>query len=489
MSLVPSYPQPYTLYNPASGHPLYSGPNGEPGFSAAPLEPSQHWTMPDGREAWWHPGDAPVASNQVALGLRRYLPAPSPLTYDALLALALKYGANNAGANVAAAVALAESGGDWSAHNNNAGTGDDSEGLWQVNLLAHPQYRAVNLYNVDQNAAAAADVSAGWSNFEPWSTFLNGDYLQYLRSGPITSGPAPGPGPSEHIEVGPVESVADAIINALPDPNFFGFHPRDYLAGPIRDLAKGIDAALSLIEHGLSDTRQWISDAVSHVETIVDPLINAAEHDVLAVVNFGVGAVEGLAREAGSVAAEALHEAEAIGGAILREAEGFALGLVHDVEAVAEAGIAEAEHLASSAVDGLAHLTSSLIADAEHLAEAGIRDVEGLAAAGIRDAEGLATTLAHDAEVAAEDVLRPLISATDSAWRAFVRDVFAPLESKVAHFIDDVLAPIEPLLAALHQLGDWVLAAARLAVASPEDVAETLHSITPDDVIRLFEAS
>jgi hypothetical protein len=81
----------------------------------------------------------------------------------------------------AVAVALAESGGDPGAHCLNcAGVPEDSQGLWQINLNAHPQYQGINMYDPLTNAKAAFAVSSGGSNFNPWSTFTNGAYKKYL---------------------------------------------------------------------------------------------------------------------------------------------------------------------------------------------------------------------------------------------------------------------------------------------------------------------
>ena len=81
----------------------------------------------------------------------------------------------------AIAVALAESSGSPTAHCLNcAGVPEDSRGLWQINVNAHPQYAGVNLYDPLTNAKAAFAVSSGGSNFNPWSTFTNGAYKQYL---------------------------------------------------------------------------------------------------------------------------------------------------------------------------------------------------------------------------------------------------------------------------------------------------------------------
>jgi hypothetical protein len=79
----------------------------------------------------------------------------------------------------AVAIAMAESGGNVGARCvyciTNPATGqpypDHSHGLWQINILAHPQYderqlEADPLYN----AKAAFAVSGGGATFRPWST-------------------------------------------------------------------------------------------------------------------------------------------------------------------------------------------------------------------------------------------------------------------------------------------------------------------------------
>lgn len=97
------------------------------------------------------------------------------------------------GLNTAIAVALAESGGNTLAYNPEtaAGTpvGSGSRGLWQIYGKAHPQYNSDAAYEPTNNARAAFAISGSGTNFQPWSTYTNGDYRKYLSqaSGPSTT--------------------------------------------------------------------------------------------------------------------------------------------------------------------------------------------------------------------------------------------------------------------------------------------------------------
>lgn len=88
---------------------------------------------------------------------------------------------------VAVAVALAESGGDPKAHN--ATPPDDSYGLWQINMYRGlgPERRDQfdldsnrELFDPEENARAAWEISGRGDSFGPWSTYTNGAYKQYL---------------------------------------------------------------------------------------------------------------------------------------------------------------------------------------------------------------------------------------------------------------------------------------------------------------------
>jgi hypothetical protein len=124
------------------------------------------------------------------------------LTHDQLEKLWIANGGNPIHADVAAAIAQAESGGCQYAK---AGPTDDrpvkqctyrqtttesSYGLWQINRMAHPQYTAASLYTLNGNAKAAIAISSNGSNFKPWTTFVLGAYIQYLTGAP--GGPQPG---------------------------------------------------------------------------------------------------------------------------------------------------------------------------------------------------------------------------------------------------------------------------------------------------------
>lgn len=111
-----------------------------------------------------------------------------------LRALALQAGFPLASADVAAAIAFAESRGD----PRSLGDSGTSYGLWQIHIPAHPQYSAAAtsgaLFDPLTNAQAALEVSAGGTNFHPWSTFNPAPdgsppaYLAYLPANYAAAG-------------------------------------------------------------------------------------------------------------------------------------------------------------------------------------------------------------------------------------------------------------------------------------------------------------
>jgi len=107
-------------------------------------------------------------------GHKRDLPGHQ-LTKDAVLALATRAGF--ADPKLAAAIAMAESGGVPGARVRSSR--EDSVGLWQINLLAHPSYDAEQMKDPEQNALAALDISRGGTDWRPWSAFKNGAYKRW----------------------------------------------------------------------------------------------------------------------------------------------------------------------------------------------------------------------------------------------------------------------------------------------------------------------
>jgi Lysozyme like domain len=97
---------------------------------------------------------------------------------------------NDEEAVIATAIALAESSGNPGAHNDNQQTGDDSFGLWQINMigdLGPERRRQFGIASNDQlldpptNARAARSVfTAANASFTPWSTFKRKDHEVHL---------------------------------------------------------------------------------------------------------------------------------------------------------------------------------------------------------------------------------------------------------------------------------------------------------------------
>lgn len=98
-------------------------------------------------------------------------------------------------APVAAAIAMAESSGVTTVIANTAyprragyhapspgAQKEYSVGLWQINLLAHPQYTEAQMLDPAKNAAAAIAISGNGSDFGPWSTYTSGAYKAFLIS-------------------------------------------------------------------------------------------------------------------------------------------------------------------------------------------------------------------------------------------------------------------------------------------------------------------
>lgn len=100
-------------------------------------------------------------------------------------------GFSGKGLSTAYAIAMAESGGKSTAHNPNVRTGDNSYGLFQINMLGSmgPERRKAfglksneQLFDALTNAKIAYKMSKGGTNWQPWSTYKTGAYKKYLGS-------------------------------------------------------------------------------------------------------------------------------------------------------------------------------------------------------------------------------------------------------------------------------------------------------------------
>lgn len=88
------------------------------------------------------------------------------------------------------AIAIAESGGRPTAHNGDASTGDNSYGLYQINMIGSlgPARRKKfnlktneDLFNPSTNAGIAAHMSQRGNNWSAWSSYKTGIYMRHLK--------------------------------------------------------------------------------------------------------------------------------------------------------------------------------------------------------------------------------------------------------------------------------------------------------------------
>ena len=110
--------------------------------------------------------------------------SPGRYTIAELEALWIAAGGKVAAAPMAAAIAMAESGGDSTAQGHNT-NGSIDRGLWQINSIHGVQ----STLNVIQNVKAAISISNNGTDWGPWTTFTSGAYKQFL-SGANASAPS-----------------------------------------------------------------------------------------------------------------------------------------------------------------------------------------------------------------------------------------------------------------------------------------------------------
>lgn len=97
-------------------------------------------------------------------------------TYAQLEGLWVQYGGSKATAPMAAAIAMAESGGNPNAYNGSDPSGG-SRGLWQINGAHGSQ----SSFDVATNTRAAVAISNDGKNWQPWGTYTSGAYRKYLN--------------------------------------------------------------------------------------------------------------------------------------------------------------------------------------------------------------------------------------------------------------------------------------------------------------------
>lgn len=120
-------------------------------------------------------------------------PVSRVLSANQIAFLAKQAGFPDKDVPIAVAIALAESKGDIAAYNGNAATGDDSYGLWQINMkgdLGPARRKMFGIESNDQlfgygiNAKAAFTLYANrGGTFKDWSTYNSGKYAAYVLAG------------------------------------------------------------------------------------------------------------------------------------------------------------------------------------------------------------------------------------------------------------------------------------------------------------------
>jgi Lysozyme like domain len=103
------------------------------------------------------------------------VPGGGQYSFAQLEALWVQAGGNPAVQAMAAAIAMAESGGKVNATDDDS-NGSQDRGLWQINSSHGSQ----SVFTPLKNAQAAVAISANGTNWSPWVTYQNGDYKQFL---------------------------------------------------------------------------------------------------------------------------------------------------------------------------------------------------------------------------------------------------------------------------------------------------------------------
>jgi hypothetical protein len=139
-------------------------------------------------------------------------------SYQALKDLWVSNGGNPAASGIAAAVALAESGGNPDAigHNSN---GSVDRGLWQINSI----HGAQSTTDVTGNVRSAIAISNNGTNWQPWTTFVSGAYRKFLN-------------PADPALIG--NSIVDPGIATTPS------NPLDALASGVSSVVGGVTNAV-----------------------------------------------------------------------------------------------------------------------------------------------------------------------------------------------------------------------------------------------------
>jgi hypothetical protein len=110
------------------------------------------------------------------------------LTQDQMQMLALQVGFTASQAKIMSAIGMAESRGNAEVRNYNLSTGDDSYGLWQINMLGSMGADRRKAFGISSNEelkdpfinAKAAKIVYGWQGYRAWSVYKSGAHRAFL---------------------------------------------------------------------------------------------------------------------------------------------------------------------------------------------------------------------------------------------------------------------------------------------------------------------
>lgn len=224
-----------------------------------------------------------------------------------MTSIAKSAGFDNNTAKIMGAIGMAESSGNAMAHNTNAATGDNSYGLWQINMLGSmgPSRRKSfgissndELFNPSVNARAAYKIYKS-QGLRAWSTYSNGDYKKYLgAAGGKSAGLGNGYSRADYASystggttvdltkapAGTTQAAWDDLLRVFPPYELYKFFQGD----PLPDIPEGLAdfvpglEGLSSIAKSVEKTTAWITTPSNWVR-------------VLYVIGGGVVIVAGIA--------------------------------------------------------------------------------------------------------------------------------------------------------------------------------------------------
>lgn len=142
-------------------------------------------------------------------------PAAGSYSDGELYAIAKQAGLSGDAAVIAVAIALAESGGNPKAVNDKNTNGTIDKGLWQINTVHDGKLPGQDRFDPAVNTKLMMMISSNGTNWQPWSTFNNGAYLQYMDRARAAAAAPPVQVPSGNSGTG---TPGSGVQNPLPGP-------------------------------------------------------------------------------------------------------------------------------------------------------------------------------------------------------------------------------------------------------------------------------